>query len=92
MSALKEYGNPASDIYNLKVSGQHLADLLQLLKIVIRGIGATGKGEERGLIESVGNRLESFSSLASSMHQEDLIIQIREVANQAVQRLDSRKE
>ncbi len=92
MSALKEYGNPASDIYNLKVSRQHLADLLQLLKIVIRGIGAAGKGEERALIESVANRLGDFSSLTSSMHQEDLIIQIREVADQAVQRLDSRKE
>ena len=92
MSAIKEYGHPESDIYNLKVSKQHIADLLQLLKVVIRGIGAIGRGDERSLIESVLNRLGGFNSLTSSMHQEDLIIQIREVAQEAIQRIDASEE
>ena len=89
MSALKEYGHPGSDIYNLKASKRHFADLLQLLKIVIRGIGVVGGGDERVLIESVVNRLGQFSELAGTMHEEDLIIQIREVAEEAVLRMDA---
>ncbi|KPJ76572.1 MAG: hypothetical protein AMJ54_11190 [Deltaproteobacteria bacterium SG8_13] len=92
MSALKEYGHPESDVYNRKASKQHLADLLQLLKIVVRGIGAVGGEDERVLIESVINRLPAFSTLTSSMHQEDLIIQIREIADEAIHRMSARGE
>ena len=90
MSALKEYGNPDSEIYRLKDGKRHLADLLQLLKIVIRGVGSVGQGEERSLIESVINRLDAFSGQADTMHLEDLILQIREAADETVRQLDAR--
>jgi hypothetical protein len=89
MSALKEYGNPASEIYRLKTSRQHLADLLQLLKIAIRGIANIGGGDERVLIESVKNRLGAFGELISTMHQEDLLLQIREIADEAMLQLEA---
>ena len=88
MSALKEYGNPESNIYRLKASAHHLADLLQLLKIVIRGIGAIGAGDEGLLIESIKNRLGEFSALISTMHQEELLIQIREIADEAIMQIN----
>ena len=92
ISALKEYGNPESEIYRLKAGKTHLADLLQLLKIIIRGVAAVGGSEERALLESVKYRLEAFNELISTMHQEDLLLQIREVVDESILRTDARSE
>lgn len=90
LSALREYGNPQADIYRLKASQQHLADLFQLMKIVIRGVGAMGEGDERLLIEAIKNRLGEFNEFIQTMHQEELIVQIQEVANEAILQIDAR--
>ena len=78
LSALKEYGYPDSDLYRLHKSPKHMADLLQLLKILIRSVGRAGDGTEAALIDQITGRLEVFSQLTNALHEKDLINQIRE--------------
>jgi hypothetical protein len=78
LSALKEYGYPESEIYQLKKSPSLMSDLLQLLKVAIRGWGRLGKSNESSSLDDIKGRLEVFVELTNSMHQEDLINQIRE--------------
>ena len=87
LSALKEYGHPESDLYQLTNSQRHMADLLQLLKVVIRGISRVGDGNEVTFIEDIIGRLEVFSQLTNNLHEKDLINQIKECAVSAKQEL-----
>jgi hypothetical protein len=83
MSAVKEFGNPDSTIYHLKNSRKHLADLLHLLKIVVHGLAFIGTSEDTVQLEYVKNQLNRFSELVSSIHEHDLILQIRDQVNKA---------
>lgn len=85
LSALKEYGHPDSDLYQLSQSPKHMADLLQLLKIVIRGVGRVGDSTEAVLIDHITGRLEVFSQLTTALHEKDLINQIKECADSVKQ-------
>jgi len=87
LSALKEYGHPESDLYQLSKSQAHMADILQLLKVVIRGVGLVGDSNEIALIKGIRGRLEVFSQLTHSLHEADLINQLRESADSAVKQL-----
>ena len=92
MSALKEYGQPKSAIYQLKSGKKHFADLLQLLKIVIRGMGLVGEADEMVFLVFVKGQLDHFASLTSSLHEEDLILQIREALDDAGQKLTTKTQ
>lgn len=87
MSALKEYGQPESIIYKLKSSKKHFADLLQLLKIVIRGMALVGEADEMVFLVFVKGQLDHFAGLTGSLHEEDLILQVRESLDDARQKL-----
>ncbi len=87
LSALKEYGHPDSDLYQLSQSPKYMADLLQLLKIVIRGVGRVGSSTEVVLIDHITGRLEVFSQLTTALHEKDLINQIKECADSVKQQL-----
>jgi hypothetical protein len=89
LSALKEYGHPESDLYQLRRSQKHMADLLQLLKVVIRGTGRVGDSNEAILIDHVIRGLDVFSQLTNSLHETDLINQLKESAQSAKQQLSS---
>jgi hypothetical protein len=78
LSAVKEYGNSGSEIYQLKNSKVHMADLLQLLKVAIRGLGRIGESSELYLLDEVKGRIEEFMGKSNSLSEEDLINQIRE--------------
>ena len=62
-----------------------MADLLQLLKIVIRGVGRVGDSTEAVLIDHITGRLEVFSQLTTALHEKDLINQIKECADSVKQ-------
>jgi hypothetical protein len=85
LSALKEYGHPDSDLYQLSQSPKHMADLLQLLKVVIRSVGRVGDSTEAVLIDHLTGRLEVFSQLTNALHEKDLINQIKECADSVKQ-------
>jgi hypothetical protein len=81
LSALKEYGHPDSDLYQLSNSTKHMADLLQLLKIVIRSVGCVGDNTQAVHIDHIIGRLEAISQLTNSLHEKDLINQIKGCAD-----------
>ena len=87
LSALKEYGHPESDLYQLSKSQHHMADILQLLKVVIRGVGLVGDSNESAFIEGIKNRLEVFAQLTHSLHESDLINQLKESTDSAIKQL-----
>jgi hypothetical protein len=84
LSALKEYGHPESDLYQLSKSQKYMADILQLLKVVTRGVGLVGGGSDIAVVAGVKARLEVFSQLTKSSHESDLINQLQESADSAV--------
>ncbi len=86
-SALKEYGHPDSELYQLNKSPKHLADLLQLLKIVIRCVGRVGDSTEAVQIDHLIGRIEAISQLTNSLHEKDLINQIKGCADSVKQQL-----
>lgn len=90
MSALKEYGHPQSDIYQLKVSQAHMADLLQLLKIVVRGIGRIGDSDQSVVLDQVKGQLQVFLQMIKSLHGEDLIHQIQEHLDESIRKIAER--
>ena len=81
VSALKEYGHPDSILYQLSKSPMHMADLLQLLKVVIRSVGWVGDSTEVAHIDHIIGRLEVISQLTNSLHEKDLINQIKGCAD-----------
>jgi hypothetical protein len=87
LSALKEYGHPESDLYQLSKSQEHMADLLQLLKVVIRGVGLVGGSSEIAFLERIKGRLDVFLQLTHSLHESDLISQLKESAGSATKQL-----
>ncbi len=87
LSALKEYGQPESDLYQLTKSQGHMTDILQLLKVVIRGVGLVGGSSEIALVAGIKGRLDNFSQLTGSLHESDLINQLQESVDSAVVQL-----
>ena len=62
-SALGEYGNPDSEIYNLPRSNQALLWLLLLLQVVAQGAARFGRPSDAVLLSQIKNREESFVAL-----------------------------
>jgi len=87
LSALKEYGYPESDLYQLTKSQEHMADILQLLKVVIRGVGLVGGSSEIPSVAGIKARLDTFSQLTSSQQESDLISQLKEAVDSSVVQL-----
>jgi len=87
LSALKEYGYPDSDLYQLAQSPKYMTDLLQILKILIRSVGRVGDGTEAALVDHVSGRLEIFSQLTTAPHEKDLINQIRDCVDSVKKQL-----
>jgi len=92
LSALKEYGHPESAPYQLQMSQKYLAEILQILNIVIRGVGLVGGRDEIVNIESIKGRLEAFSELTAPLQGSDMIDQLKESAEAASQQLKMQTE
>ncbi|MFH1983439.1 MAG: hypothetical protein ABIL58_16465 [Pseudomonadota bacterium] len=75
--ALNEYGDPGADIYNLRQSRSYLADLLQMLKVLVRGAGRFEASEHTASLDLIKNNLSGFTGLISAPHHEDLLNQIK---------------
>jgi hypothetical protein len=59
-SAAQVYGDPKGKIYLLKESKRFFPNLLQLLRIVSRGLGRMGGGEDLNLLEKIRTQKEKF--------------------------------
>jgi len=87
ISALKEYGFPESEIYQLRNAQDYMADLLHMLKVVVRGLRRQGKSQDLALLNEVKSRLAVFAELTRSMAKADVLNQIRDHIHQAVQEI-----
>jgi len=63
-AALGVYGNPASRIYSLKESRQHIAGLLQHLAVLIRALGRLGQKKDFALLDDIKKKKQGFMKLA----------------------------
>ncbi len=76
-SALNEYGDPGASIYNLQQSGKYIADLLQMLKVLVRGAGRFEGHAQSHNLDRIKADLEGFSALVSAPHIEEMLNQIK---------------
>nr|HID58682.1 hypothetical protein [Desulfobacterales bacterium] len=75
-SAVKEYGDSESEIYFLKKSMDHLQTLLQILRVVVRGLGRIGGRKELPLLESVKKHQEWLLGLGEGSSHKELVMRI----------------
>ena len=61
--ALKDYGNPASSVYHLKLSPAQMESLLSHLATVIRGWGRLGRHSDTSLLDDIKRRQDQFMDL-----------------------------
>ena len=89
-SAVNEYGSPESDLYFLKESDRFMANLLQNLRIAIRGLAHIGAMECIPSLEAVKTREEGFQRLKNSKAHRDQSRLISEWVDEAVKIIKSR--
>jgi len=63
VGAVKEYGNPDSEIYHLTKSGQTMKGLIQLLRVTVRGLGRFADPEDIMLLKGVKAAEAAFQAL-----------------------------
>jgi hypothetical protein len=71
--ALNVYGDPASQIFQLKESSNFLAGLLQHLGILIRGIGRVGNESDFALLNDIQKRQQGFLNLSQEPRHTALV-------------------
>jgi hypothetical protein len=70
-SAARAFGEPKGGIYHFRESERFLPSLLQLLKIVSRGLGRVGETKDSSLLEEIKEREQEFLEIARATgHQE----------------------
>jgi hypothetical protein len=74
--ALNVYGNPASQVYLLKESPNHMSALLQHLAVLIRGFGRLGEKKDLALLNEVQRREKEFKSLSEDTRHDALVKRI----------------
>jgi len=77
-SALEEYGDPGSNIYNRRRSGQYLADLLQMFKVLVRGAARFEGHEQAQSLDRIKENLAGFNALVQAPHLEEMVNQIKD--------------
>lgn len=82
-SALKEYGNPAADLYRLARSADHLPLLIKNLRVVIRGIGRLGNSGDLGTLNEIRSHQAAFIDLGKGTRHHSQVLQIMEWAAKA---------
>ena len=80
-SALKEYGNPEAAIYKLRESRENILNILQLLRVIIRGMGRVGTVADRDLIAEIKLNRKRYESFGKSKVFQENIQRIMEYTN-----------
>ena len=74
--ALNVYGNPASQVYQLRESRNNMSALLQHLAVLIRGFGRLGQAKDLTLLDEVKGRQDGFLSLRDDARHDSLVRRI----------------
>ncbi|MBT8342412.1 MAG: hypothetical protein HKP58_14045 [Desulfatitalea sp.] len=83
-SAVFEYGNPGSRIFQLKESQNHLSALLQNLRVSLRGVGSVGGMSDIAMLESIKTNEETFSRLKNDRQHRAQTRNITEWVDEAI--------
>ncbi|MEW6670287.1 MAG: hypothetical protein AB1427_01210 [Thermodesulfobacteriota bacterium] len=78
LSALKEYGDPESTIYNSRETEKNFGLLVQNLRIVIRGLGRIGNPEDLSSLEDVKGKLDGLAARSQSERYQQAILRLAE--------------
>lgn len=76
ISALSEYGNPKSTIYNRYHEDQSMSLLLQHLKLLIRGLGRVGDIEDLGVLADLKKNENDFIAMGATSQHENNVGQV----------------
>ena len=90
-SALKEYGNPDAEIYRLPESPKNITGILQLLKILIRGMSRNGIADDLPLVAGIKAKQAEFLGFGNSPLFLDNIARIMEWVEKTCQEIQGRK-
>jgi len=90
--ALNVYGNPASQIFLLKESPNHMAGLLQHLGILIRGIGRVGHESDFNLLDDIKKRQKGFLNLSEDPRHQALVKRILDAIDSAKHEISARND
>jgi len=71
--ALNVYGKPASQVFLLKESQNHMTALLQHLAVLIRGFGRLGEKKDLFLLDEIKAKQAEFISLGEDTRYEALV-------------------
>ena len=72
-SAVKEYGNPDSEIYHLKKSPQSYKVNLQILQVAIRGLIRFGDEDDRSILKFIRNNESGFLSFNKDPRSQEMV-------------------
>jgi hypothetical protein len=91
-SAVQVFGDPRGTIYYFHESERFLPSLLQLLRVVSRGLGRVGLKNDLNLLEDIKEREgEFFDAVGQTGHQEH-VKRAMEYVNSSIQKIASRKD
>jgi len=90
--AVKEYGNPDSEIYLLSGSSNHAKALLQHFKVAIRGLGRLGKSKDLPVLNKIKESEESFARLDRARELGDLVRRVMEWVDVSINNVIKRAE
>ncbi len=90
-SALNEYGNPDSEIYQVNSEVTIFEAFLLHLKVIFRGLGRAGDVSDEWIIEHAANRREEFMALSSENRHTVLVDRVLEWSEKAKTSIHSRQ-
>jgi hypothetical protein len=86
-NAAEVYGNPKQGIYWFGESERFLPSLLQLLKIVSRGLARLGESKDLNFLEQISAREEDFLQIAMKTGQQEHLKRAMECAKLSMERI-----
>ncbi|MGD8242897.1 MAG: hypothetical protein PVF59_08730, partial [Desulfobacterales bacterium] len=89
-SALNEYGNPDSEIYQMNSEVTIFEAFLLHLKVIFRGLGRAGDVSDEWIIEQAANRREEFMALSTENRHTVLVDRVLEWSEKAKESIHSR--
>jgi hypothetical protein len=87
--AARVYGNPTGEIYLLDESERFMPYLLQLLKIVSRGLGRVGQRKDLSLLDEIRSRHKEFLEMMGEKKNEEHVRRAMEVVKESMQKVVS---
>ncbi|MEW5723833.1 MAG: hypothetical protein AB1896_12045 [Thermodesulfobacteriota bacterium] len=71
-SAVREYGDPAAEVYHLDESTQTLKANIQLLQVAVRGLGRFGDSGDSPILAEIKRREDDFLKLSRDPGSQEL--------------------